>query len=186
MTGTIMTRLQCHDDKDVIQAIESAASAACQELDKQFPGWDNGGVTSNFQGHLSEVITRMLKGQSVLDGVLGHRTHLPRLIIDDTFFGCPLIRGDMFLIHKPEKPVFGEPDRMLVLQPDSTRFRPISDAGDAFTSFEHAAAAAAKYLAAEGLTLEQAKELNLQVLPVEHVQNGTDRGFVIAGHAKAA
>lgn len=181
-----MTRLQSHDDKDVTQAIESAALAACHELDKQFPGWDNGGITSNFQGHLAEVITRMLKGHSVLDGVHGHRTHLPRLILDDTFFGCPLIRGDMFLIHKPVKPVFGESDRMLVLQPDSTVFRPISDAGDAFTSFEHAAAAAAKYLAAEGLSLEQAKELNLQVVPVEYAQDRTDRGFVIAGHAKAA
>lgn len=178
--------LQMHDDTPVLLAIEAAAAAACKELDKHFPGSDNGGITSNFQGHLTDVLKQMLKGHSVLDGLHGHSTQLPRLILDDSFFGCSLIRGDLFLIFKPAKQENGQPDGTLVLQPDASTFVPVLTAGDAFTSFEAAAAAAAKYLADEDLSLEQAKELNLQVLPVEPTQNGSDRGFVIAGHARAA
>jgi hypothetical protein len=182
-----MTQLQFSNDPAVQQAIADATAEACRVLDDRFPGWDAGGITSNFQGLLAETITHMLKGRSVLDGVRGHATFLPRLIVDDSFFGCPLIRGEMFLIHKPEKPVYGEPDRVLVLDPDSSRFKPISTVGDAFTSFEHAAAAAMKYLEAEGLTLEQAKELKLEVVPVVFDPCSTsDRGFKIVSPHKAA
>lgn len=178
--------LQMQNDAAVLHAIEAAAAAACKELDKQFPGADNGGITSNFQGHLADALKQMLKGRSVLDGLHGHSTLLPRLVLDDSFFGSPLVRGDLFLILKPAKQENGQPNRELVLQPGASNFIPMLSAGDAFTSFGAAAATAAKYLVDEGFSLEQAKELNLQVLPVEPTQNGSDTGFVLADHARAA
>lgn len=182
-----MTALKLQNDPAVQKAIDEATTKACEVLDAQFPGWDAGGITSNFQGLLAEVITHMLKGHSVLDGVRGHATMLPRLIVDETFFGCPLIRGDMFLIHKPEKPVYGEPDRVLVLEPGASSFKPIANAGDAFTSFDAAAAAAMKYLEAEQLTLEQAKALQLSVVPVVFdPQSTSDCGFKIVSPPHAA
>ncbi|MFU4538235.1 hypothetical protein ACM73L_32985 [Pseudomonas aeruginosa] len=166
-----MTALKLQNDPAVQKAIDEATAKACEVLDAQFPGWDAGGITSNFQGLLAEVITRML----------------PRLIVDETFFGCPLIRGDMFLIHKPEKPVYGEPDRVLVLEPGASSFKPIANAGDAFTSFDAAAAAAMKYLEAEQLTLEQAKALQLSVVPVVFdPQSTSDCGFKIVSPPHAA
>ena len=51
------------DSKKVDDAVEQAASEACDVLDKVFPGWDNGGITSNFQGHLANHIRAMLLGK---------------------------------------------------------------------------------------------------------------------------
>lgn len=182
-----MTTLQLKSSEPVEQAIADATEAACKVLDAQFPGWDAGGITSNFQGHLALVITQMLKGQSVLDGMLGHATLLPRLIVDDTFFGCPLIRGDMFLVHKPVKYIEGEANPVLVLNPDGNGFKDISRVGDAFTSFEAAAEHAMKYLVAEGYTLAEAKELKLQVVSVVlDPQSTSDTGFKIVAPLRAA
>lgn len=174
-----MTALQLKKSEAVERVIEEAASLACKALDSQFPGADAGGITSNFHGHLVEVITRMLKGQSVLDGALGYATHLPRLVIDAEFFGCPLIRGEMFLIHKPETPTSTD-ECALVFDQDTGKFKPISTVGNAFTSFKAAAEAAMAYLEAESMSLEQANELKLEVVPVVFVPGSTsDRGFKI-------
>ncbi len=182
-----MTALQFERDPAVAKAIEDATAKACEALDTQFPGWDRGGITSNFQGLLAQVITTMLKGQSVLNGDRGHATILPRLIVDEAFFGRPWVQGDMYLIHKPEKPVYGEPERVLVLEPGASSFKPIARAGDAFTSFSVAAAEAMKYLEAEGLSMEEAKALQLTIVPVVYdTQGNNDCGFKIASPSQAA
>ena len=67
-------------DDAVVKVIEDAARAACEILDKQFPGYDAGGITSDFQGTLVEVLTHMLRGRSVLDAQRGHTRVLPALI----------------------------------------------------------------------------------------------------------
>jgi hypothetical protein len=42
-----------------ISAISNeAASCACDRLDKYFPGYDNGGITSNFMGSLVDFIEK--------------------------------------------------------------------------------------------------------------------------------
>lgn len=175
-----MTALQLENSPAVQKAISDATEQACRALDTQFPGWDAGGITSNFQGVLAETITHMLKGRSLVDGFRGHAVLLPRLIVDNSFFGSQLLRGDMFLIRKPAEKVYGEPPQVLVLEPDASSFRPISAAGDAFTSFDAAAEYAMKYIAGQGLTLEQAKELGLEVVPVIYDPASIDdRGFKI-------
>lgn len=72
-----MTALKLQNVQLCRRQSTEATAKACEVLDAQFPGWDAGGITSNFQGLLAEVITRMLKGHSVLDGVRGHATMLP-------------------------------------------------------------------------------------------------------------
>lgn len=182
-----MAALQFEQDPAVAKAVEEATAKACEALDAQFPGWDSGGITSNFQGMLAQVITAMLKGQSLLDSERGHSTMLPRLIVDQAFFGKPWVQGDMFLIHKPEKPVWGETERVLVLEPGASSFKPIAQAGDAFTSFSAAAVEAMKYLDGEGLTMEQATALQLTIVPVVYdTQTNTDCGFKIASLSQAA
>lgn len=70
-------------DDAVVKAIEKAAQAACLVLDQQFPGQETGGITSNFQGLLVEVLTHMLRGRSVLDEQRGHTIELPVRIVSD-------------------------------------------------------------------------------------------------------
>ena len=63
--------IQDHRSDAVQNAIDEAVSAACEILDKQFPGCDQCGITSNFQGMLGEQITKLL---------WGGQPGLPRLI----------------------------------------------------------------------------------------------------------
>lgn len=168
------------NDTDVTQKIQEAAQAACGKLDELFPGCDNGGVTTNFQGLLVEVLTHMLAGRSLLDSKRGHFTQLPELVIDDAFFGSPMIRGDMFLVtKKADCPERGEGKGDLVaLDPDSGDFRPLSAIGDAHTSFEAAAKFALTYLRMFGHGPEQARKLGLKVQPVEF-DKARGTGFVL-------
>jgi hypothetical protein len=69
------------DRPEIDQAVEDAAQAACEILDKQFPGWDNGGITSNFQGLLADHIRAMLKGNPFHDR--RHGVPLPTLVEGD-------------------------------------------------------------------------------------------------------
>lgn len=176
-----MTKLLHADNADVQAQIEQAASQACKTLDTLFPGNDNGGITSNFQGLLVEALTHMLKGHSLLDAKRGHFTELPQLIVDETFFGNPLTRGDAFLVvqawdaAKPET---------IVLDPDSNLFMPISKAGDAFTSFDAAAKQAFDYCVREGLDVEQATELGLQVRAVA-VNQASQTGYILVSDLAA-
>ena len=75
--------IQNASDDAVVKAIEDVAKAACEVLDQQFPGHDAGGITSDFQGALVEVLTHMLRGRSVLDTQRGHTTALPVLVVED-------------------------------------------------------------------------------------------------------
>lgn len=162
-------------DTDVQDAIEEATADACQVLDSLFPGYDAGGITSNFQGHLKALITDMVKGRAPV--VRGHSTTLPTLVADDTFFGNPNQDGDAFLIVKLDDPVWEKdeakdrylPKRyMIALDPVSATFKPLSACGDAWTSFEAAAADAVKHIRKLGLTMEQAREQEFSIRAVKH------------------
>lgn len=186
-----MTALRHDQDTEVTEAIEAAAHAACEVLDSAFPGHDNGGITSNFQGLLAEVLAHMLKGRSVLDSQRGHFIQLSALVIDGAFFGNPLARGEAFLVTKEGSEQWGAVGtglhggckplgrELLALSPDSKTFRPIAEASDAWTSFEAAAGQALDYLRAEELTLEQARELGLRVRAVVADQ-ARERGHVLS------
>ena len=63
--------IQDHRSDAVQNAIDEAVSAACAILDRQFPGCDQCGITSTFQGMLTEQVTLLL---------YGGRPDLPRLI----------------------------------------------------------------------------------------------------------
>lgn len=175
-----LATLQLRNSESVLEAIENASTAACKVLDAQFPGWDSGGITSNFQGLLAEVITQMLKGKSVLDETRGHPTKLPRLILDHDFFGNTNVRGEFFLVRKVSTSPHADLEPVLVLDPDTSAFGPIESVNDAYTSFQAASEAAMKYLVAEGFTIDEAEDLKLKVVPVVLAPADTPEcGYVI-------
>ncbi|MBK6616380.1 hypothetical protein [Ottowia sp.] len=185
-----MAAVKFDSDEATRATVEAAAKAACEVLDEAFPGWDAGGITSNFQGMLGEALTHMLKGRSLLDRERGHTTLLPALLLDDSLFGTPWTPGEAFLVTKAGEEKWqyggGEPKflgaELLVLQPDSMQWRPIERAGDAWTSFEAAAAAGARYLKALGCSIEEAQQMGLKVQAVEFDPASTsDVGYVLAG-----
>lgn len=182
-----MTILRKSTDQAVCDAVEEVAKLACDRLGELFPGCDAGGITSNFQGTLVELLGTMLKGRSPIAGRL---IQLPALVIDDAFFGNPLIRGESFLIIKrgvmPGEADMSADATLQVLEPESSRFRPIDRVGDAFTLFEYAAAAAARFLVDEGLSIEQARALRLSVEPVVPVANRETGWLLLADQRKAA
>lgn len=166
-------------DKDVVNAIEKAASEACQVLDSIFPGFDKNGITSEFQGHLKEILTEMLKGQAPV--IRGCSTSLPTLIVDETFFGNPNQKGNAFLVTKLSDPVWEkdestgrfQPQRHLVaLDLDSGFFRPLSQISDAWTSFELAASSAVEHLKKHGLSMEEARAEGLSIKAVTMISEG--------------
>lgn len=172
-------------DQDVEEAIEQAAGVACEALDSYFPGCDNGGITSNFQGTLKAVLTEMLKGRAPTQR--GHAVSLPSLIVDETFFGDPCQPGDAFLLTKMSEArwEFDEahnryrPQRhVIAMQPDSSKFRPLDECGDAWTSFEAAVASAVDYVKKNGFSMEEAREQGLSVQAVVFNPNGN--GYEIA------
>lgn len=74
-----------HVDDDRVQAaVAEAARAACNVLDEAFPGRDAGGITSNFQGLLEQLLTEMVNGR---DPSSRHQTALPKLALADDDFG---------------------------------------------------------------------------------------------------
>lgn len=184
-----MTQLRHEADTDVVQAIDDAARAACDVLDQVFPGGDGGGITSNFQGLLVEVLGHMLKGRSVLDGRRGHSTDLPQLVADDAFFGSPYIRGEAFLLTKEGHEMWDHrttPPKYLgretlVLPPGRHSFCSLAQAGDAWTSFEAAAAGAREYLKEIDASFEQARDLGLKIQPVV-LDRSRETGYLLAEH----
>lgn len=179
-------------DQDVEEAIEQAAAAACEALDSAFPGCDNGGITSNFQGSLKSVLTEMLKGRAPAQR--GHATSLPALIVDETFFGDPCQPGDAFLLTKLSEAhwEFDEahnryrPQRHLIaLQPDSSKFRPLAECGDAWTSFEAAVNAAVAHIKENGFTAEEAREQRLSIQAVAFNSNGAGYDVIAPVRATA-
>lgn len=180
------------EDPKVQEAVEVAAKAACDVLDQTFPGHDAGGITSNFQGLLVEVLTHMLTGRSLLDAKRGHYMHLPALVLDDAAFGNPLLRGELFGVTRKSEPYWqGEPyldgrdgqrwrqvSDTLVLSDLGSRFVPLADGENInpFTSFDAAVRGAVEYLRASG---EDPKEARLEIKPLAC----GDKGYVLASPA---
>ena len=172
------------EDPEVQQAIEAAARAACEGLDETFPGHDAGGITSDFHGLLVDAIAKMLTGQS-LPGLRSHSTVLPKLVLDESAFGNPLARGEMFVVtrqgepywHKEADPAHPDGARLkqvtdtLALSDGGKRFVPLTDGEriNPFTSYEAAVQAAVQYLKSAGETLATAP---LQVHPVAFAEPG--------------
>lgn len=52
-------------DIEINGAIREATNAACHILDKVFPGFDDGGISSEFHHALACVIRRMLAGDNM-------------------------------------------------------------------------------------------------------------------------
>lgn len=184
-----MPQLKIGENESVQQVIEDAAKAACDVLDAEFPGRDNCGITSNFQGLLVQVLTHMLKGRSVMDRERGHYTVLPTLMLDEKFFGSPTTQGSQFLVTMDGEERFDtsvQPPRwlgreVLGLNPDGGGFARLSEIGDAWTSFEAAAKHGFEYLAAHVDTMEQAVALGLKIKPVVFDPDTTrERGYVLA------
>lgn len=162
-------------DADVEDAVEQAAAEACQVLDAIFPGYDAGGITSNFQGLLKDILSDMVKGRAPV--VRGHSTELPTLVADGTFFGDPRQDGEAFLVTKMSEPVWEKdevlnryrPQRhVIALDPVTSMFRKLSECGDAWTSFDAAVSAAVEHVKKKGLTMDQAREEGLCVRAVRH------------------
>ncbi len=71
-------------DKRADELIDFVALDVCDKLDAEFPGFDCCGITSNFLGLLTRVLTSMLKGQDPTDPrITGFsRVTLPALLAD--------------------------------------------------------------------------------------------------------
>lgn len=94
------------DDEDVQNIVDSAVRTACRELDALFPGVapDGGkGISSNFQGLLTEHVKAMLTG--VPQARHAYETALPPLLADDYVFGKPFelpkLQGAGYLVFSP-------------------------------------------------------------------------------------
>lgn len=160
-----MTVIRIDTDAQVEETVREAVSAACDVLDGLFPGSDGeqSGITSNFAGLLEGAIFEMLKGRSILDTRRGHTTHLPTLLIDESFFGEDNGSGDAYLVLLYGRSPNGaravvEP---LALCPDTDRLRPVAEIADAFTSFSAAAAHAVSWLQKQGASIQEAQEMQL-------------------------
>lgn len=152
-----MTQLLHSNSPEVQDAVQDAVQSACKELGRLFPGGNQGGITSNFQRGLEEVVAHMLKGHSLLDGTRGHPLSLPALVVDDSFFGNPLIRGEHFLVTKIHE------GKEVALVPGRSCMQPIEHADQTWPSFEAAAKAGFEYLAGAGISHSEAKKMLLQV-----------------------
>lgn len=153
------------DSPEVRNAVDEAARAACLALDETFTGSDAGGITSNFQGLLKEVLLHMLAGRSLLDGKRGRAVTLPALVLTDHDFGNPLLRGEAFVIAE-----HAGPDAK-VLDNAERRFVPLGEWTDPFTSFDAALNAARRYCE---------RELDELPLPTIRPVRATDHGWAFA------
>lgn len=96
MNASAMNSTPKHvSDPAVDAACEEAARLACRHLDGLFPGFDGGGINSNFQGQLVDVLRSMLSGQNVVG-----MSKLPKLVLTDASFGNPFARSEMFVVAK--------------------------------------------------------------------------------------
>ena len=59
-----------------------ATTAACKELDKMFPGFENGGVTSQIAGNIEKAISAELetRGYITLDPVTEKMVPVPKSV----------------------------------------------------------------------------------------------------------
>lgn len=176
---------------EVEKAVSNAARAACAELDLLFPGSDNGGISSNFEGMLTEVIALMLKGESVTTPHRGHQTYLPRLAVDDTFFGDPHQCGTTFaLLRRVQLPIkrgdtSDTPREGYVGINANGNPVELSELDTVYGSYEEAAQAALRYLRECDFSVESALIYNLRVLSVEP-DHSKSTGYVLTRSSAAA
>lgn len=167
-----MTQLIHSDNSQVQDAVEDAVHAACKELERTFPGGNQGGISSNFQTLLSQAMLHLLNGRSLLDGERGYPLSLPALVVDDAFFGNPLARGEAFLVTKLHN------GHVVVLTPGRSCMVPIEDADKTWPTYSEAAKAAWEYVAGKGLSYEAAKAELFQIKAVFPVP-GLERGYCL-------
>lgn len=159
-------------DEEVVTAVDEAVGAALERLDELFPGGDKAGITSNFQGLLSDVVMQMLTNRLDTKSVAGHCVKLRRLVLDDAFFGrLPVGSGDAFLIRIGNPEVFGVRldegvCQLQVLSPDSRRIKSISKAQDAWSNEAAAVQAAIQFLKDEGVDIPTAESAQMTLIPV--------------------
>lgn len=148
---------------DVSEAIEEAAAAACRVLDVSFPGFDAGGITSNFQGGLRIILAEMLAGRSPLVNNRPVTTHLPALLVSDSMLGDAYAAGSGFLAVRwsrpdwvPDVPGTAYPGSMRAhiqaIGPDGGDFANIDTMGDAWTSFDAAREGLLRHARERGVT----------------------------------
>lgn len=177
--------ISCSDPK-VSSAIQSAAKAACSELDAVFPGYDAGGITSNFQGLLVEVLEDMLKGHSPIVSRRMHTTSLARLVADEDFFGKRFVlntEAGFAVVRRPEDAGGLVRQSSGVLALDGKVFRPIEKLSDAWTNFDSAGKAALEYCTSEQLTFDEAAKI--AVVPVVF-REGADSGYQLVEPSHAS
>lgn len=88
-------------DERVKKAVEEVTKAACAVLDELFPGGDAGGVSSDFQGRLEEVLTMMLNGRDPKQPSVKARGLRP-LALSDQDFGRPDSGGFAYYVVRVE------------------------------------------------------------------------------------
>lgn len=170
-----MSQLHHAEDQAVKQVVEEAAGAACRVLDDYFPGGDASGVSSNFQGLLSDVLMHMLKGRSLLDRERGHHVLLRQLVIDDSLFCDSKEYGESFAVTRPGEMRWGPVGSglgggckplgraVLAMAPDGFSFEPIERLGDSWTTRERAVQQALQYARANSLTPQDVREQQIRV-----------------------
>ncbi len=165
-----------HIDDDSVKALlEDVAREACQRLDEAFPGGDGGGITSNFQGLLVEVLGEMLCGRDPHFVKRGHFTALPPLVHTDRSFGDPGQGGEVFFVQRKS-------DRHVLNWNETAFLQPTAEDGiDPSTTFEAAVQAAMKYLRANetdvrsaglqvvGLSMDSFRKHGAVALPISTV-----------------
>lgn len=145
-------------DHEAEALVQEAAQAACAVLDARFPGYDAGGVTSNFRGLLEDVLKCMLQGIAPrLPGRSG--TQLPQLVLGDSFFGAAT-QGPAFVVQLEE--THGQPR---YLTPDGYT-NSLEAVGDAWTTRQAAIQAAIHHFREEAWTRAELAALPVQIVPV--------------------
>ena len=157
------------DDADIESAVEEAARAACEALDKLFPAGtrpESQGISSNFQGTVKEHLLAMLTGKP---GAAWNATRqLPSLFGDWRALGrLPRSAGaheGYGVVQLPSR----HGDEALYYDSDHRRFVPLKslDASTLFTSADGALKAAFAWMAQNTLS-PRACSLKLCLLSFE-------------------
>jgi hypothetical protein len=167
-----MTKFIHAEDQIVDDTVEAATAAACDVLDTLFPGADNGGITSNFQGLLKRSLMEMIQGRTPRQT---HQTHLPKLVMNGDDFGPATINETMFLPICVGYPQFGIVDgkygrldvEVTGLEDANGHFHPLAQTEDCFTSRAAAEKVLREWLHTEGCSIEQVRDMNILIAPVD-------------------
>lgn len=61
-----MTKLKV-TDPEIDDLLHKATTAACEVLDERFPGFENGGITTNYAGKLEQKMRDLLVSEGLAD-----------------------------------------------------------------------------------------------------------------------